>query len=261
MRRSVLSLVALVVLLSAAPAAALPSWGAEQFQWEASGPVAHDGSPAPSAGLEPCDEVPGGLCGRVEVPLDRDRPDGPQIAIFFAVFPHTDDSVRAGRPVFATLGGPGLSATQAGGEGFVNEIFGPLRDRRDVVLIDYRGTGLSDAIDCPPLQAGAGDFYENVRLCGEQLGDTSDLYGSEDVVADIEAVRDALDVKRFDFYGLLIRCRGPPGVRRPARASPGHGGARLAVLVRRLGPVGDGRGEEPPDARQHDLPAVRQLPP
>jgi pimeloyl-ACP methyl ester carboxylesterase len=146
--------------------------------------------------------VPGGLCGRVEVPLDRDRPDGAQIGIFFAVFPHTDDSAHAGRPIFATFGGPGVSATQAGGEGFVNELFGPLRDRRDVVLIDYRGTGLSDAIDCPPLQAFVGDLYELVRLCGEQLGDRSDLYGSEDVAADIEAVRDALDVKRFDFYGL-----------------------------------------------------------
>jgi pimeloyl-ACP methyl ester carboxylesterase len=219
MRRTVLSLVALVVLVFAAPAVAAPRWGAEQLQWEASGPVAHDGGPAPGAGLEPCDEVPGGLCGRVEVALDRDRPTGAQIGIFFAVFPHTDDSARVGRPIFATFGGPGVSATQGGGEGFVNELFGPLRGSRDVVLIDYRGTGLSDAIDCPPLQAGAGDFYENVRLCGEQLGDTSDLYGSEDVAADIEAVRDALDVKRFDFYGLSYAAADLQayGVRHPHR--------------------------------------------
>jgi pimeloyl-ACP methyl ester carboxylesterase len=176
MRWLLLPLVALVVLVSAADAVARPP--------------------------EPCDEVPGALCGRVQVPLDRDQPGGAQIGIFFAVFEHSDDSARPGTPIFATFGGPGISATQAGGEGFVDELFGPLRDRRDVVLIDYRGTGLSDAIDCPQLQEGAGDIYENVRLCGEQLGTRSDLYGSEDVVADIEAVRKKLDAKRFDFYGL-----------------------------------------------------------
>ena len=35
-----------------------------------------------------------------------------------------------------------------------------------------------------------------------QLGSRSDLYGSADVAQDIEAVRAALDVERFDFYGF-----------------------------------------------------------
>jgi pimeloyl-ACP methyl ester carboxylesterase len=137
------------------------------------------------------------------VPLDRDRPQGAQIGIFFAVFPHTDAGAEAGRPIFATFGGPGASATQIGGEGFATGIFGPLRERHDIVLIDYRGTGLSDAINCEPLQQGSFDqIYELRRLCGEQLGRTSDLYGNEDVAKDIEAVRKALGVARFDFFGF-----------------------------------------------------------
>jgi pimeloyl-ACP methyl ester carboxylesterase len=84
----------------------------------------------------------------------------------------------------------------------VSYLFGPLRDSRDVVLIDYRGTGLSQAIDCPSLQQPGGEPYEAVRTCGAQLGSRSDLYGSADVAQDIEAVRAALEVERFDFYGF-----------------------------------------------------------
>jgi pimeloyl-ACP methyl ester carboxylesterase len=66
----------------------------------------------------------------------------------------------------------------------------------------YRGTGLSQAIHCPSLQQPGGEPYEAVRTCGAQLGSRSDLYGSADVAQDIEAVRAALEVERFDFYGF-----------------------------------------------------------
>ena len=214
MRWTLSPLVAFVLLFSAVEAAAWPSARPPDVTaprpWNAASLIrsaAADGVPAsPPAlsgtDLRPCDEVPGALCGRVSVPLDRDRPEGESLGIFFAVFPHTDAAAVPGRPIFVTFGGPGGSATQEGGEGFVSYLFEPLRDRRDVVLIDYRGTGLSQAIDCPSLQQPGGEPYEAVRTCGSQLGTRSDLYGSADVAQDIEAVRAALDVKRFDFYGF-----------------------------------------------------------
>ncbi len=169
MRWTLSPLVAFVLLFSAVEAAAWPSARPPDVTaprpWNAASLIrsaAADGVPAsPPAlsgtDLRPCDEVPGALCGRVSVPLDRDRPDGESIGIFFAVFPHTDAAAVPGRPIFVTFGGPGVSATQAGGEGFVSYLFGPLRDRRDVVLIDYRGTGLSQAIDCPSVQQPGGE--------------------------------------------------------------------------------------------------------
>jgi pimeloyl-ACP methyl ester carboxylesterase len=214
MRWTLFPLVAFVLLLSAVEATAWPSARppdvTAQRPWNAASLIrsaAPGGIPAsppalPGTDLRPCDEVPGALCGRVSVPLDRDRPDGTSLGIFFAVFPHTDATAQPGRPIFVTFGGPGVSATQAGGEEFVSYLFEPLRDRRDVVLIDYRGTGLSEAIDCPSLQQPGGEPYEAVRACGAQLGGRSDLYGSADVAQDIEAVRAALDVERFDFYGF-----------------------------------------------------------
>jgi pimeloyl-ACP methyl ester carboxylesterase len=213
MRWTLPPLVAFAILLSAVEATARPPAPSPevtaQRPWNAAPLIrsAAPGVPAstpalPGTDLRPCAEVPGALCGRVSVPLDRDRPDGASLGIFFAVFPHTDATAPPGRPIFVTFGGPGVSATQAGGEGFVSYLFEPLRDRRDVVLIDYRGTGLSQAIDCPSLQQPGGEPYEAVRTCGSQLGSRSDLYGSADVAQDIEAVRAALEVKRFDFYGF-----------------------------------------------------------
>ena len=137
-----------------------------------------------------------------------DRPKGAQIGIFFAVF-HTKADKRA-RPgggwIFATFGGPGrVGRARSVARASPLAVFGPLRERHDVVLIDYRGTGLSQAINCEPLQQGGFDRISRLtRLCGEQLGPESDLYGSEDVAKDIEAVRKALGVGRFDFFGFSI---------------------------------------------------------
>ena len=213
MRWPVLLLVGLICVLSAAEATARPpSWPGTHVWGSASGNAMRAAAPgsvtalrhrAATADLAPCDEVPGALCGRVVVPLDRDRPALATIGIFFAVFPHTSGAAKPDGTIVTTFGGPGASATQEGGEDFASYLLGPLRERRDVVLIDYRGTGLSDAIDCESLQNGSIDnYYADVVECGRQLGSRSDLYGSDDVAADIEAVRAALGLRRFDYFGF-----------------------------------------------------------
>ena len=116
------------------------------------------------------------------------------------MFPRTDPSQPALEPVFATGGGPGFSVTQGTGD-FWTMFFGPLLERRDLVLIDQRGVGLSDLITCEPLQSGAPDVFDAVAQCAAQLGDASDLYGSAAVAEDIDAVRAALGAERIDFYG------------------------------------------------------------
>ncbi|HEY1333630.1 MAG TPA: hypothetical protein VGF31_05170, partial [Myxococcaceae bacterium] len=115
MRRIALSLVALGFLLSVVEAVAQPvvasAGSSGQRPWlGASPPSSATPAAAPTArGADPapCDEVPGALCGRVLVPLDRDVPRGEQIGIFFAVFPHTGVAARAERTIFVTFGGPG----------------------------------------------------------------------------------------------------------------------------------------------------------
>ena len=137
------------------------------------------------------------------MPLDRRNPAGPQISIHFEIFPHTGTG-PVNEAIFVTSGGPGDSATQNPFYGdFLRGQFEPLLENRDLVLIDQRGVGLSEAIDCPALQTITDDaqIYDATAACGGQLGDTAALYGSVDVAKDIEAVRAALGIEHLNLYG------------------------------------------------------------
>ena len=102
MRWPVLLLVGLAFVPPTAEAAARPPswpgthvWGsASATRAAAPGSLTALRSRAPTADLAPCDDVPGALCGRVVVPLDRDRPRLATIGIFFAVFPHTSGAAK-----------------------------------------------------------------------------------------------------------------------------------------------------------------------
>ena len=95
-------------------------------------------------------------------------------------------------------GGPGYSST--GSRDYYLAIFDALRDRRDVLIVDKRGTGRSDPIDCPDLQTGSTDL-DAVAACAKQLGDTAWFYGTDFAANDIVAVMDALAIDEADFYG------------------------------------------------------------
>jgi hypothetical protein len=116
--------------------------------------------------LHECDDPPGTLCGSIDVPLDRAHPGLGTMPIFFAVIPHGDPGPAAGT-ILGSSGGPGFSTTADGIFGF---LFGPLLDKRDVLMIDLRGTGRSGAIDCEAAQHGIGEERDAVRACGAQLG-------------------------------------------------------------------------------------------
>jgi pimeloyl-ACP methyl ester carboxylesterase len=144
----------------------------------------------------------GARCGAVMVPLDRGNPAAATIAVTYELFSRT----QAGRPSLGTIvadpGGPGQTAI--GSAGLYLQALAPLRRRRDLLLIDPRGTGRSGALSCPSLtghdpvaldQEGIG------RLCGADLGARAGLYGSAAVADDIDAVRARLGLDRLDLWG------------------------------------------------------------
>ena len=156
-----------------------------------------------SAPAGPCDDNPDVQCGTVDVPLDRAHPDQGSIPIAYRLYPHTDTSKPGLDPIFATEGGPGYSITQNNAFAYDEFVFAPLRDRHDLVMIDQRGVGLSNAIDCSPLQHGVAnaELYSAVSACAAFLGPSADEYGTGDVALDMDAVRKALGVNRFMYYG------------------------------------------------------------
>ena len=157
---------------------------------------------AASAGtsLAPCgDEAPAALCGLLDVPLDRAVPAAGTIPIAFELHLRRDQSAPSLGTVVVVQGGPGGPSTDL--RPFY-DFGGPLFNRRDMLIVDVRGTGKSRAINCPDLQVAAYPTVDQVATCGASLGDASDLYTTVDAADDIDDVRAALGIAKLDFYGV-----------------------------------------------------------
>ena len=108
------------------------------------------GAAAPRAvPLTPC-TLTGGIaarCGSYTVPENRAKLDGGRtISLRVAVLPARDGGSKPD-PLVYLAGGPGGSAV-AGAAGTLS-VFSALNASRDIVLVDQRGTGGSNRLDCP----------------------------------------------------------------------------------------------------------------
>ena len=156
---------------------------------------------APVATFVPCPFGLPATCGTVEVPLDRADPGAGTVRLFFEWFRHSDTSQPSLGAIVPSAGGPGLANSTLTLLGVWPSIFGPLLDRRDLLVIDDRGTGQSGAIDCPALQHFTSDVVSAARACGAQLGTAASRYGSGDVADDVDDVRAALGIDQIVYYG------------------------------------------------------------
>jgi pimeloyl-ACP methyl ester carboxylesterase len=148
----------------------------------------------------PC--PPGARCGTAAVPLDRANPQAGTIDIAYALVPHTDTSRPALGTIVPNPGGPGGSTTASAG--LYLKALAPLRARRDLLLIDVRGTGRSGPLSCPTLTAQdplSLDERDIGRVCGADLGARAALYGTAAAADDIDAVRAASGLDKLDLWG------------------------------------------------------------
>ncbi len=137
-------------------------------------------------------------CGRLDRALDPRGIVAGNVAVYFEYYPHSAPGASMGTLV-ATEGGPGYPATESRDSYLA--LYKPLRDKRDVLLMDNRGTGRSGAVDCPELQRAASLTLANVAACGRLLGPRAPLYSTTLASDDLAAVLDALKIGRIDLYG------------------------------------------------------------
>jgi pimeloyl-ACP methyl ester carboxylesterase len=169
---------------------------------------------AASVTLEPC-EVPGAregakekaLCGAHEVFENRAAKSGRKIRLKIVVFPATGPD-KAPDPLFYIPGGPGSSATEDAP--YIAQQYARIRERRDLVFVDQRGTGGSNPLNCdffnPSDVTSYLGFYfplEDVRRCREQLEPKADLklYTTPVAMDDLDEVRAALGYERINISG------------------------------------------------------------
>jgi pimeloyl-ACP methyl ester carboxylesterase len=138
-------------------------------------------------------------CGAVRVPLDPAGQVRGSIDIAIAWLPHSNRASRSKGTIVAVEGGPGYPSI--GSRSLYHGLYAPLLATRDLLLVDNRGTGRSGAIVCRLLQGRHLMQLAYVTRCGRELGRTSDLYGTAIAAGDLEAVLDALRIRKVDLYG------------------------------------------------------------
>jgi pimeloyl-ACP methyl ester carboxylesterase len=184
----------------------------------AAGPVAlmtprpSHAAPAAALTLSACElRQPQGLtltqarCGQLAVAENPADPHGRRIELRVAVVPAVSTRKRAD-PLFVLAGGPGMAATDFYAS--VAPVFEPIRRDRDIVLVDQRGTGGSNALNC---ELGEEELYETAvadivaqaQRCLRSLRAHAGVryYTTSLAVQDLDQVRAALGDDRINLYG------------------------------------------------------------
>ena len=168
--------------------------------------------------LSPCriDGVAGDAqCGTYSVWEDREAGSGRKIDLWIVVLPAIEAANKKPDPFFMLQGGPGDAPSF--NARFYSRVFQDVRRTRDLVLVDLRGTGKSNALLCPELaQPGADGVFDSdllsitaVRACRARLEKTANLglYTTEIAVDDLDEVRKALGYDTINLYGTSYGSR------------------------------------------------------
>jgi pimeloyl-ACP methyl ester carboxylesterase len=151
--------------------------------------------------LHPCKVLKHTLCGSLLRPWDPTGAIPGNVRVGFALLRARDHSRPAKGTLLPREGGPGYSTT--GSATYYRQMYGRMLDRRNMLLVDQRGTGRSQPIDCPGLQNPTGPFDYPVAAghCATSLGDKANLYGTALSADDVAAVIEALELGKVDLYG------------------------------------------------------------
>jgi pimeloyl-ACP methyl ester carboxylesterase len=179
------------------------------------GSTAAAGEPAPLS-LGSCDpqSLTGGnaseKCGWLSVPENPEDADGRSIRLRVTVLP----SLRAqpeSDAVMILAGGPGQGAHQLYPS--VAAAFGGMRRDRDIVLLDQRGTGDSNRMDCAfddstEIETADPEILQShAKDCLAALPGDPRFYTTSIAVRDLEAARVALGYKQWSFYAISYGTR------------------------------------------------------
>jgi pimeloyl-ACP methyl ester carboxylesterase len=152
------------------------------------------------------------FCAPFEVPENWDAPDGRKIGLKLALVKSreaADDDFM----VFLA-GGPGQAAVDTWPQ--IASALEPASKRRNVLLLDQRGTGGSHALNCKSIgdEDDASEFdlervAELTKACLAEVGKNADprYYTTTAAARDLEALRQALGGPQFDLVGVSYGTR------------------------------------------------------
>lgn len=155
-------------------------------------------------------------CATLDVPLDPRESDAASLTLALARLPARGRN-RAADPLVFIAGGPGQSAVDTFAS--VASAFRAANRERDIVLVDQRGTGGSMPLDCPTDEDSAAspasddelgpieDAARQAQRCLDSLTHDTRLFTTSIAVQDLEQVRRALAIDRWNVYGVSYGTR------------------------------------------------------
>lgn len=183
-------------------------------------------------------------CARFEVPENPAEPSGLKLSLNLARVPARAKSPLPD-PVFFLAGGPGQAAIES-----FPQMVGGFRDilsKRDVILVDQRGTGGSARLECKQersLLEGLTEAPDLEQLkaetlkCLGQLKADPRFYSTSDYIRDLQSVRAALGLGPINLYG------GSYGTRVALSYLKAHPDALRALIIDGVAPQDLALGSE-----------------
>jgi pimeloyl-ACP methyl ester carboxylesterase len=149
-------------------------------------------------------------CGILLRPLNPADPGSQLIDLNVAVVPALSLEPEPD-PFVPIAGGPGQASTQF--YAAQAAAFEDIRRKRDIVLVDQRGTGQSAAMHCDASDELTGttvsdeQILAETRKCLDSLPYDSRYFTTSVAVQDLEALRTALGYTQFNVYGVSYGTR------------------------------------------------------
>ncbi len=159
---------------------------------------------APLGECEPGEGPSEARCGTVQVFEDRDRGAGRTIELKVIVYPARSRDAQPD-PVFVLAGGPGQAAAQLSST--IAGLLGDVRQNRDLVFVDQRGTGESNGLPCDlesddlQLLGNSDHFIKTMRECLEGYDADLRFYTTPVAMDDLDEVREQLGYARINLWG------------------------------------------------------------
>lgn len=158
--------------------------------------------------LEACRSEQGptdAYCGSLTVFENRQTRQGRTIDLRIVVLPALSPDARPD-PLFFLAGGPGQGAAELAS--FVSEAFRRVQTDRDIVLVDQRGTGKSNPLNCPVdddslqvLNEPDEVAVERLRTCLAGFDADPSLYTTPIAMDDLDEVRSFLGYDQINLFG------------------------------------------------------------
>ena len=142
-------------------------------------------------------------CATVKMPLDHRGATSGDIDVFVAVVPALSSQILDD-PLVIFSGGPGQANSEMGA--LVSMAFKSIREHREIILIDQRGTGKSTPLRCA--EEDDDSVYSPakhsmfVQSCRSNFDFAAEYFTMENVIADTHSILKNLGYEKVNLWGV-----------------------------------------------------------